>query len=135
MEIESNLLLKGDSKGALISLEQYSDISFEIKRVFYIFDTKNSTIRGEHSHYNTKQFLIAVSGSCNIDLDDGENITKHILDRPTKGLYHAPMVWGKMYDFSSDCVLLVLADTLYNEEDYIRDYNFFKKIKNLTNNS
>ncbi|GMN99929.1 sugar 3,4-ketoisomerase [Parageobacillus thermoglucosidasius] len=119
--------IMGDERGSLISLEQNKNIPFEIKRVYYIFNTKKGVRRGFHAHKKLKQVLIAVKGSCKIHLDDGFDTKEIVLDNPSKGLYLDSLVWREMYDFSDDCVLLVLASEFYTEEDYIRNYDDFKK--------
>lgn len=118
----------GDDRGSLVAIESLSDIPFEIKRVFYIYGTRSNVSRGQHAHFKTKQYLIAVHGSCKITLDNGVRIVTHELNQPHIGLYQDAMEWGTMYDFSRDCVLLVLADDVYNDSDYIRSYDEFKKI-------
>ncbi len=125
---ELNVL--GDYRGQLIALEANKDVPFDIKRVFYIYGTLDGVKRGQHSHYKTKQFLIAACGSCKVTLDDGNKKETFILDKPNKGLFQDSLVWGTMHDFSSDCVLLVLADSKYNDSDYIRNYSDFKKLIN-----
>ncbi len=119
--------IKGDERGSLISLENNKNIPFEIKRVYYIFDTKSNVRRGFHAHKNLKQVLIAVSGSCKVLLDDGKSKQEILLDNPQTGLLIESMIWREMFDFSSDCVLMVLADSLYDESDYLKSYQEFKK--------
>ena len=126
-----NFEIKGDDRGNLIAIEQFKNVPFEIKRVYYIFDTKRSVRRGFHAHKNLKQVAICVKGSCKFLLDDGkERIDNIVLDSPNKGLLIEEMIWREMYDFSDDCVLLVLASEYYDESDYIRDYDEFMKIIN-----
>lgn len=121
----------GDDRGQLIALEANKQVPFEIKRVFYIYGTQEGVPRGSHSHYKTKQFLVAVSGSCKITLDNGTIKETFDLNKPNLGLFQDALIWGTMHDFSNDCVLMVLADDHYNENDYIREYNkFLKVIKN-----
>lgn len=121
----------GDERGKLIALESDKQVPFEIKRVFYIYGTHPETPRGNHSHYRTKQFLIAVNGSCKVTLDNGKAKKTFSLDKPSIGLFQDALIWGSMHDFSSDCVLLVLADDFYDEDDYIRNYNkFLKAVEN-----
>ena len=124
-----NFETKGDDRGSLVSLEENKNIPFDVKRVYYIFDTKKDIRRGFHAHKNLKQVLIAVKGSCKIHLDDGYNKENILLDSSNKGLLVKEMIWHEMYDFSSDCVLLVLASDFYDESDYIRNYEDF--IKNI----
>jgi dTDP-4-dehydrorhamnose 3,5-epimerase-like enzyme len=117
--------IKGDDRGSLISLEEKKNIPFEIKRVYYIFGTKTNISRGKHSHQNLQQMAICVSGSCKFILDDGKTKETIILNSPDKGLYIGQNMWREMYDFSSNCVLMVLASDYYDEKEYIRDYKQF----------
>lgn len=119
------LLTRGDERGYLVAIEENKDINFDIKRVYYIFDTDKNIRRGFHAHYKTRQFAIAVYGSCTFLLDDGRSKVYKKLDTANKGIYIEPMIWHEMYDFSENCVLLVLADEYYDESDYIRNYNDF----------
>lgn len=117
----------GDSRGQLIALEALKEIPFEIKRVYFIYDTKKDVARGFHAHKNLQQVLICVSGSCKIRLDDGIESAVVTLQHPSEGLFLSHDIWREMYDFSPDAVLLVLASDYYEERDYIRDYNEFLK--------
>jgi len=124
-----------DDTGKLISLESKKNIPFEIKRVFYIFGTNEQSKRGSHAHYNTKQYLISISGSCEICLDNGKGKKKNYkLDSPDKVLFQDSLIWGNMFNFSSDNVLLVLANTHFSETDYIRNYEQFLKIQKIQTN-
>ncbi len=116
----------GDDRGQLIALEEFRDFPFAVKRVYYIYDTLAGVVRGHHAHKSLKQILICVHGSCSIHLDDGHETAEVLLDKPTKGLYIENDMWREMYDFSPDAVLMVLASELYDESDYIRDYDEFK---------
>lgn len=118
----------GDHRGSLIALEENKDIPFELKRVFYIFGTQPNVPRGQHAHYKTKQFLVSVAGSCKVTLDNGSTKKIFDLNKPNIGLFQDALIWGTMYDFSSDCVLMVLADDYYDEDDYIRDYETFLRV-------
>ena len=121
---------RGDSRGQLIALEAMSEeIPFEVKRVYYIFDTTPGTVRGKHAHKVLKQVLICVSGACTIECEmpDGTR-SSHRLDWPDRGLLIEGVVWHNMREFSKDAVLLVLASEHYDESDYIRDYAEFKRI-------
>lgn len=122
----------GDQRGLLIAIEEIKDIPFEIKRVYYIFDTKQQVRRGFHAHKNLNQIAIAVKGSCKFLVDDGNTKLHFTLDEPSKGLLLNGFLWREMYDFSDDCVLLVIADQYYDESDYIRSYDDFMKIVNLS---
>lgn len=117
----------GDDRGQLVALEEYKDFPFAVKRVYYIYDTLEGVVRGHHAHKCLKQILICVHGSCKIHLDNGHETEEVLLDKPTEGLYIENDMWREMYDFSPDAVLLVLASELYDESDYIRDYDEFKK--------
>ena len=117
----------GDNRGMLVALEEYKDIPFEIKRVYYMYDTKSDIHRGFHAHKNLKQILICIHGSCKILLDNGKEKKIVSLEKPYEGLYVPNDMWREMYDFSEDAVLLVLASEPYREEDYIRDYDEFLK--------
>lgn len=121
----------GDYRGQLIALEANRQIPFDVKRVFYIYGTQEGVPRGNHSHYKTKQFLVAVNGSCKVTLDDGEKKETFDLNRPNLGLFQDAFVWGTMHNFSSDCVLMVLANEYYDASDYITDYDkFLEEAKN-----
>lgn len=115
----------GDERGSLIALEQFKNIPFEIKRTYYIFGTKQGVVRGFHAHKALQQVAVCVSGSCRIMMDDGRNKEYVMLDRPDIGLLIDVMQWHEMDQFSDDCVLLVLANDLYDEADYIRSYEQF----------
>lgn len=131
MQVFKNLKVLGDDRGQLIALEANIDVPFDIKRVFYIYGTQKDIPRGEHAHYKTRQFLVAVNGSCKVTLDNGSDTNTYCLDRPSLGLFQDAMIWGHMHDFSTDCVLMVLADQHYDEQDYIRDYQtFIKEVNN-----
>lgn len=124
----------GDERGQLVALEEFKDIPFKIKRVYYIYDTLPNVTRGYHAHRNLKQILICIHGSCKIKLDNGKEKKVVILEKPYEGLYVENNMWREMYDFSNDAVLLVLASELYDENDYIRDYEEFLKFVNEGDN-
>lgn len=124
----------GDDRGSLIALEEENNIPFEIKRVYYMFNTKDGVRRGLHAHRKLKQVAIAVRGSCRFVLDDGSERVEILLDNPGQGILIDSCMWREMYDFSKDCVLMVLADSHYDESDYIRDYDEFIKIVNEEKN-
>lgn len=115
----------GDHRGQLVALEENKDIPFEIKRVYYMYDTNEGVRRGFHAHKSLEQILICIHGTCKILLDNGSETKVVPLEKPYEGLYIANNMWREMYDFSPDAVLLVLASDYYNEEDYIRDYDKF----------
>ena len=116
----------GDERGQLVSLEELIDIPFKVKRVYYMYDTKEGVTRGCHAHKSLEQILVCVSGSCKVVLDNGSERKIIPLERPYEGLYVSNDMWREMYDFSPDAVLMVLASELYDESDYIRDYDAFK---------
>lgn len=118
----------GDDRGMLVALEEYKDIPFEIKRVYYMYDTKKDVHRGFHAHKSLEQILICIHGSCKVLLDNGTEKKIVSLEKSIEGLYIANNMWREMYDFSEDAVLMVLASEYYKEEDYIRDYNEFLRM-------
>lgn len=118
----------GDERGQLIAIEERKDLPFDIKRVYYIYDTLPGVRRGFHAHRNLEQILVCVHGSCKILLDNGYEKEIVTLDRPTDGLYISNDTWREMYDFSEGAVLLVLASEYYNEADYVRNYQDFLKM-------
>jgi len=115
----------GDERGSLVALESNKSLPFEIKRVYYIFDTEEGVSRGFHAHRNLKQIAVCVTGSCRFVLDNGKEKEEIILEGATNGLLIEDLIWREMHDFSSDCVLLVLASEYYDELDYVRDYQQF----------
>lgn len=120
----------GDHRGNLVAIESNVNVPFEIERVFYIFGVHSDIPRGNHAHFETKQYLIAVNGSCKVTFDDGYKKNTYLLDKPHLGLFQDAMIWGTMHDFSSDCVLLVMANNSYQDSDYIRDYDaFLREVK------
>lgn len=121
----------GDDRGALISLEESKNIPFEIKRVYYMFDTTEGVARGFHAHRDLQQIAIVLRGSCRFILDDGSERIELLLDNPAQGLLINSVIWREMKDFSSDCVLMVLADRAYDEGDYIRNYDDFLEEVNV----
>ena len=117
----------GDERGSLIAIEDGYNTPFAIKRVYYIFDTKEGVERGFHAHINLKQMCVAVKGSCTFVLDNGHKREEIKLTNPNQGLFIEGLIWREMKDFSQDCVLVVLASEHYDKSDYIRDYQIFKK--------
>ena len=115
----------GDERGQLVALEEFKDIPFRIKRVYYLYATADGVVRGQHAHKCLQQILVCIHGSCKVLLDDGKEKKVVLLERPYEGLYVANNMWREMYDFSSDAVLVVFASELYDEADYIRDYDEF----------
>lgn len=115
----------GDERGSLVVAEGSKDVPFEIKRVFYMYGSDDTIIRGQHANRLSEFVLINVSGSSKVRVDDGHEQVIIELNRPRQGLYLSTMVWKDMYDFSADSVLLVLASTHYDGSEYIRDYDDF----------
>lgn len=122
-----SLQVHGDDRGSLIALENGLNLPFDVKRVYYIYGTKEGVSRDFHAHKKLKQLLIAVSGRATIKCEYNGSQKEYTLNRPDEGLLIEGLVWREMHAFSNDCVLLVLADEYYNENDYIRDYQTFKK--------
>lgn len=120
----------GDDRGQLVALEEYVDIPFGIKRVYYMYDMPEGVMRGGHAHKTLEQILICVHGSCKVRLDNGYEKKVVPLEKPYEGLYISQNMWRDIYDFSSDAVLMVLASKVYDEQDYVRSYDdFIKYIK------
>ncbi len=121
----------GDNRGSLVALEANTkNVPFDIKRVYYIFDTTPGTVRGHHAHRKLKQLLISLSGSCTIVCDDGKEQKEYVLDWPNKALYIEGIIWREMKNFSKGAALIVLASEEYDEKDYIRSYDeFLKELK------
>jgi len=115
----------GDERGGLVAIEEETSVPFHICRIYYIYDTKVDVERGFHAHKTLSQVGVAVSGSCEMVLNDGTTEVCTRLDSPTKGVVIRPGIWRSMRCFSHDCVLLVLADQPYDESDYIRNYDDF----------
>ena len=115
----------GDDRGQLVALEEMKDIPFKIKRVYYMYNTSHGVVRGCHAHKRLQQILICIHGSCKIKLDNGSEKKIIPLEKPYEGLYVSNAMWREIFDFSEDAVLMVLASELYDESDYIRDYDEF----------
>ncbi|MEE6534504.1 FdtA/QdtA family cupin domain-containing protein, partial [Campylobacter coli] len=120
-----NFNVKSDSRGSLIALENLKEIPFEVKRIYYIYDTKPDFPRGAHAHKELEQVLIMMDGSCELVLNDGKDIKNIILNRPDMGIFIGKNIWREMKNFSYGAKLLVLASDFYNEKEYIRDYEEF----------
>ncbi len=120
--------VRGDERGLLVPIESGKSVPFDIKRAYYLYRTLPGVRRGLHAHRHLQQIAFAVSGVCSFLLDDGRWQENVRLDRPERGLLIEPMVWHEMYDFSEDCVLLVLASDHYDEADYIRSRADFDRL-------
>lgn len=119
---------RGDERGHLVIVEGEKDIPFAIKRAFYIYGSDREVVRGQHANRESEFVLINVAGTSKVKVKDGEgNEAIFCLNRPHTGIYLPTMVWKDMYDFSEDSVLLVLASTHYDANEYIRDYDEFVK--------
>ena len=116
--------------GNISIVENQDNLPFDVKRIFYIYDIPGGEDRGAHAHKECHQFLIAVNGSFEIEMDDGVNKRTVQLNRPYYGLHIPPGIWAAEKGFSSGAICLVLASEGFDEKDYIRDYNNFIKIKN-----
>lgn len=117
-----------DDRGVLVSVEGEADAPFSIRRVYFLHGTAPGAERGFHAHRELLQLAICVAGSCTMLLDDGEAQALVRLDRPDRGLVIGSLIWREMREFSSDCVLLVLASEHYDNADYIRDYEQFRDV-------
>lgn len=118
----------GDARGHLVVIEGQKDVPFEIKRAFYIYGSDPDVVRGQHANRESEFVLINVAGTSKVKVKDGKgNEAVFSLNRPHTGIYLPTMVWKDMYDFSKNSVLLVLASTHYNADEYIRDYDEFVK--------
>lgn len=114
-----------DARGNLSFIEGGIHIPFEIKRAYYLYDVPGGSDRGSHAHKNLHQFIVAMSGSFDVLLDDGKEQKRFHLNRSYYGLYVCPMMWRYLDNFSSGAVCMVLASNHYDETDYIRDYDEF----------
>ncbi|SFT77259.1 WxcM-like, C-terminal [Selenomonas sp. GACV-9] len=112
----------GDERGKLVVIEGAQAIPFDIKRVFYIYDSDSAVVRGQHANRESEFVLINVAGHSKVRITDGMEEFVVSLDKPMMGVYIPKMIWKDMYEFSSDSVLLVLASTHYDGGEYIRDY-------------
>ncbi len=117
----------GDERGKLVVAEGDLDVPFPIQRVFYIYGSDDTVVRGQHANRESEFVLINVAGSSKVMITDGENREIVELKRPMEGLYIPRMIWKEMYDFSPDSVLLVLASTHYDGAEYIRDFDEYKR--------
>jgi len=114
-----------DERGSLSVVESHIHVPFDVRRVYYLYDIPAGQVRAAHGHRRLQQLMIAVSGSFEIELDDGFDRRRVRLDRPDRGLYIAPAMWRELDGFSGGAVCVVLASELYDEADYLRDYDQF----------
>ena len=124
-----NIKAMVESDGNLVPIESNVDIPFDIKRVFYVYGVKNQNDRGKHSHYKTEQVLICLNGKIEVLCDDGKNKKRFLLESPQQAIYIPSMIWDEQVYLSIDSVLLVLANTSYNKNDYIENYDEFLKVR------
>ena len=118
----------GDERGDLVVVEGMQDVPFEIRRVFYIYGSDRDVVRGKHANRKSEFVLINVAGSSKVCVKDGKGNEKvFYLSKPRTGVYLPNMIWKEMFDFSEDSVLLCLSSEHYNENEYIRDFEYFKK--------
>lgn len=118
--------------GNISVLENNTNIPFDIKRVYYLYDVPMGAERGGHGHFELQQYVVAASGSFTFVLDDGQNKKEVFLNHPNKALHIKPGIWREMKDFSSGSVCLVLASHQYDETDYIRNYDDYQKFRNIS---
>lgn len=118
------------NEGSISPIHPYQEVPFDINRVFYLYDIPGGQSRGAHAHKECHQFLVAASGAFEVLLDDGHVQRTVQLNRPYIGLHIPPMVWAREQNFSSGAICLVLASHVYEESDYIRDYDEFKLLTN-----
>ena len=117
-----------DEDGSLIAIEKNKDFPIKIVRVFYEYSVNGSCIRGKHANKKSRFCLVAVSGSCDVIVEDGIATTNYRLDSPQKCLFLDRMIWKTMTNFSKDCVLLVLSDHCYDKTEYVRDFQEYLKL-------
>jgi len=117
-----------DPRGNLAFIEGKNHIPFDVKRVYYLYDVPSGATRGGHAHKKMEVVIIALSGSFHVKIDDGLKTELIFLNRPHWGLYIPPSVWRELEDFSSNSIAFVLASTFYDEGDYIRQHEVFKKM-------
>ncbi|MAZ33305.1 MAG: hypothetical protein CMO06_09190 [Thalassospira sp.] len=118
-----------NAQGNLTFIEGNSHVPFDIRRVYYLYDVPGGAIRGGHAHKDLHQLIVAMSGSFDIVIDDGNEKRRFHLNRSYQGLYICPMIWRELDNFSSGSVCMVLASNLYDEDDYYRDYDSFMKAR------
>ncbi len=118
-----------DGRGSLSFVESSAHVPFDIARIYYLYGVPDSKVRGAHAHKQLQQLIIPISGSFDIEIDDGDNKKIFHLNRPDQGLYICPMIWRDLSNFSGGAVCLVLASEKYDELDYIRDYDDFRNLR------
>ncbi|NQU67706.1 MAG: WxcM-like domain-containing protein [Candidatus Marinimicrobia bacterium] len=116
--------------GNITIVEGQRNVPFDVKRIYYLYDIPGGEDRGGHAHKELRQLLVAASGSFNVLLDDGVNKKIITLNRPDYGILIEPGIWRELIEFSSGAICLVLASLLYDDNDYLKEYNEFKNYKN-----
>lgn len=124
-----------DDRGNLSVLQQTKEVPFEIQRVYWIYDVPGGEIRGSHAFKNTSEIIVALSGSYDVVLHDGNKEFRYQLNRSYYGLYVPKMIWRRLENFSTNSLALVIADKTFNQEEYIRDFEAFIQIKSNGNSN
>jgi len=119
-----------DKRGNLSFFEHPNQLPFEIARTYWIYDVPGGDVRGSHAFKEQQEFIIALSGSFDVILNNGEYEEKFSLNRSYSGLYVPKLYWRSLENFSTNSLALIVSDKLYNDNDYIRDFNEFKILKN-----
>jgi len=119
-----------DPRGNLSFFETDNHVPFSIARTYWIYDVPGGEIRGGHAFKQQQEFIIALSGSFEVVLQDGKNEKRFLLNRSYYGLYIPRMIWRSLENFSTNSLALIVSDSVYDEFDYIRDFEYFKKMKN-----
>lgn len=117
----------GDDRGLLVALEDTREVPFPIRRMYFVRDVPGGTSRGGHAHHRTRQLALCVAGACRLVCEDADTRWEVALDRPDLAALIEPMVWHDTLDFTEDCVLVVLASEPYDEDDYIRTYDAYRR--------
>jgi dTDP-4-dehydrorhamnose 3,5-epimerase-like enzyme len=120
-----------DPRGNLSVIEECKDIPFTIKRTYWIYDVPGGQVRGGHAFRKQQEFIVALSGSFDVTVDDGKEKNVFTLNRSYYGLYIPAGMWRQMVNFSTNSLAMIISSTLYSEQDYIHDYNEFRRIKHL----
>lgn len=118
-----------DCRGNLSVIEELKEIPFEIRRTYWIYDVPGGEIRGGHAYYENQEFIVALSGSFDVILDDGKKRQTFHLNRSYYGLYVPKGIWRQMENFSTNSLALVLASTVYDAADYIYEYDKFRELR------
>ncbi|MBR0118688.1 MAG: FdtA/QdtA family cupin domain-containing protein [Eubacterium sp.] len=118
----------GDERGNLVVVEGGMQIPFDIKRIFYIYGSDDTVVRGQHANLRSEFVLINVAGTSKVKVDDGKETRVIELNQPRMGVYLSKMLWKEMYDFSADSVLLVLSNEHYDAGEYVREYDEYLRL-------